>query len=59
MAYGFNIGAVIKATLKKILESAIPLILYTDSKSLYDCLVKLRTTKEKQLMVDLMSLRQS
>ncbi|KHJ30929.1 hypothetical protein EV44_g4216 [Erysiphe necator] len=30
-----------------------------DSHSLYDCLVKLDTTKEKRLMVDILCLRQS
>ena len=59
MAYEFDIRAVIKATLGKILGSAVSLILCTDSKSLYDCLVKLGTIKEKQFMVDMMSLRQS
>ena len=59
MAHDFDIGAVIKAIFGKMLKSVVSLILYTDSKSLYDCLVKLGTTKEKRLMIDVMSLRQS
>lgn len=59
MAHGFDLGAVLKATISKILQKDIPLILCTDSKSLYDCLVRLGTTLEKRLMVDVMSLRQS
>ena len=37
----------------------IPIIVCTDSYSLYECLVKLGTTTEKRLMIDIMSLRQS
>src|SRR5437588_10129020 len=37
----------------------IPTIVCTDSYSLYECLVKLGTTKEKRLMIDIMALRQS
>src|SRR6266498_689015 len=60
IAHGFDVGATIKSTIKKILRiDTLPLILYTDSKSLYDCLVKLGTTQEKRLIVDLMCLRQS
>jgi hypothetical protein len=59
MAYGFDMGAVIKSTIEVMLRIRLPLILCTDSKSLYDCLVKLGTTQEKRLMVDLMCLRQS
>ena len=33
--------------------------LYIDSKSLYDCLVRLGSTSEKRLMVDIMCLRQA
>jgi len=32
---------------------------YHNSKSLYDCLIKLGTTNEKRLMIDLMCFRQS
>ena len=59
MAYGFDIRVVIKATLGKIQGSAIPLILCIDSKSLYDCLVKLGITQEKRLIVDVISFCQS
>ena len=34
-----------------------PIVLYTDSFSLYECLVKLGTTKEKRLIIDIMALR--
>lgn len=54
----FNIGIVIKGTLRKILRFAISLILYTNLKSLYNCLIKLRTIQEKQLIIDVISLYQ-
>ena len=60
LAHGFDIGAAIKSTIQKILQlEQLPLVLCTDSKSLYDCLVKLGTTQEKRLIVDLMCLRQA
>ncbi len=60
LAHGFDIAAAIKSTVQKILQlEQLPLVLCTDSKSLYDCLVKLGTTQEKRLMVDLMCLRQA
>lgn len=60
LALGFDIAAAIKSTIQGILHlQHLPLVLCTDSKSLYDCLVKLGTTQEKRLMIDLMCLRQS
>jgi hypothetical protein len=59
MAHGFDIGTAIKSTVDKILQVNLPLILCADSKSLYDCLVRLGTTQEKRLMVDMMCLRQA
>ena len=37
----------------------MPVIVCTDSYSLYECLVKLGTTGEKRLMIDIMGLRES
>lgn len=54
--YEFNIGAVIKVILGKILKTIDLLILCPNSKSLYDYLVKLDIIPEKQLMIDLISL---
>lgn len=59
MSYGFDISVAIKTTFDKILGISVPIILCTDSKSLYDCLVKLGTTAEKRLMIDIMCLRQA
>jgi hypothetical protein len=44
MAHGFNIGAVVKSIVNRALEIDLPLVVYIDSKSLYECLVKLGTT---------------
>jgi hypothetical protein len=59
MSNAFDISSAIKSTIEKILRISLPLTICTDSKSLYDCLVKLGTTQEKRLMIDLMCLRQS
>jgi hypothetical protein len=59
MAHGFDIGVAIKATIDKILQINLPLVICTDSKSLYDCLVRLGITQEKRLMIDVMCLRQA
>jgi hypothetical protein len=56
---GFDIGSAINSTLRKIIHMDIPLILATDSKSLYDCFVRLGTVTEKRLMIDIMAMRQA
>lgn len=59
MAHGFDMGASVKSTVDLILQINLPLVLCTDSKSLYQCLVKLGTTQEKRLIIDVMCLRQA
>jgi hypothetical protein len=57
LAHGFNIKAAIKSTIQRILQlEQLPLILCTDLKSLYNCLVKLGITQEKRLIIDLICL---
>ena len=59
MVGGVNIAVVIGITLKIITDQlefpVIPIIIYTNSYSLYKCLVKLSTTKEKRFIIDIMA----
>jgi len=57
MAHGFNMGGSVKSTINKALEIEVLLVVYTDSKSLYEYLVKLGITREKRLIIDVMCLR--
>ncbi|KAI1762534.1 hypothetical protein GGR53DRAFT_521652 [Hypoxylon sp. FL1150] len=63
MIHGVDMGISIGGTLTSIFKQKslpeVPIVVCTDSYSLYECLVKLGTTKEKRLMIDIMSLRQS
>ena len=62
MANGVDIGFTIAATVSMILQQLslppAPLVVCTDSLSLYDCVVKLEITREKRLMIDIMALRE-
>lgn len=57
MAYA--IGSTLKLITERLGVPEIPTVICTDSFSLYECLVKLGTTKEKRLMIDIMAIRQS
>ena len=59
MNYEFDIQTVLKATIKKILQFNILLMIYIDFKSLYECFVKLKIIYEKRLMINVMNFRQS
>ena len=56
---GFDIGSVIQTTTSSILSTKIPLVMYTDSYLLYDCITKLGSIVEKHLMINIIGLQQS
>lgn len=61
--HGLNSRIVIKNTIDGIMKQLklpqIPLILCIDLRLLYDCPIKIGTTNEKRLMIDLIALRKS
>jgi len=63
MVSGVNIAIAIRTTLKIIIDQlelpVIPIIVCTNSYSLYKCLVKLSTIKKKRLIINIMALYQS
>ena len=63
IAGGVDISVSIATTLALITKQldlpAIPTIVCTDSFSLYEYIVKLGTTREKRLMIDIITIRQS
>jgi hypothetical protein len=62
MVRGVDIAITINTTLYIINEQLdlpkVSIVVYTNLYSLYKCLVKLSTTKEKRLIIDIIALRQ-
>ena len=56
---GFDIATALQSTIKGIIQAKILLILYTNSYSLYNYIIRLSTTAEKRLIINIMGLRQS
>jgi phosphoribosyl-AMP cyclohydrolase len=56
MAHGFNMSTLVKSIINKALEMELLLVVYMDSKSLYECLIKLGTTREKCLIINIICL---
>jgi hypothetical protein len=56
MAYSFNIGALVKSIINKVLEIELLLVIYINSKLLYKCLIKLSITREKRLIINIIYL---
>jgi hypothetical protein len=55
----FAIGFTLTIIIKQLRLFTILIIVCTDSYSLYECLVKLGTIKEKRLIIDIMAIRES
>lgn len=60
---GFDTAMSLATTLRMLTTRLglppIPVILGTDSKSLYECLIRLGTTDEKRLMINVMAIREA
>jgi len=56
IAHGFDISSLVKSMINKVLEIEVLLVIYINSKSLYEYLVKLGTTREKRLMINVIYL---
>jgi hypothetical protein len=58
-----DLAYVIAATLKIIIDQQnlpeIPIVFYIDSKFLYEYIIKLGITKEKRLIIDIITIRQA
>lgn len=59
MVHGFDVAATNRLTLNAMIDRLIPLHVYTDSRSLYDCLTRINQTTEKRLLIYLRMLRHS
>ncbi len=58
MIHDFDVDFVLKVILTKMIDILFSLILIIDSKSIYDCLMRLKIIVEKRLMINVMILRQ-
>ena len=54
---GFAIIIAVNIIIKQINLSLIPLVICTNSYSLYECIIKLEITREKRFMINIMILR--
>lgn len=59
MVLRFDTSYKISICISDMFNRKVPLIMYTDSKSLYESLVRIKTTTGKRPLIDLLMLRQS
>ena len=53
------IGTTINIIITRLVLPKVPIVVCTDLFSLYECLVKLGTIKEKRLIIDIIALREA
>jgi hypothetical protein len=53
------IGTIINRIIERLKLPKVPIVVCTNLFLLYKCLVKLSTTKEKQLIIDIIALREA
>ena len=58
MVHCFDVSSTVRLAFNAMLNSVIPLHVYTYSRSLYDCLTRINHTTEKRLLIYLRMLRQ-
>jgi len=56
ITHSFDISGLVKSIINKALEIEVLLVVYIDSKSLYEYLVKLGTIREKRLIINIIYL---
>lgn len=56
---GFDTGFTIRAQISEILQLDLPLLIYTDSKCLFDVMTTAKKTTEGRLMINIFAARQS
>lgn len=59
VVYAFDYESTVRLAVNGIMGKDIPLVIYTDAKSLFEGLVGINATTEKRLMIDLTMLRQA
>jgi hypothetical protein len=58
-AHAYDVGVAVKHSLDSMLGQNIDIILFTDSLTLFDCLITWCKTSERRLQIDIVVLRQS
>lgn len=59
MVQGFDVCSTIRIAINEMFDRSVPLNIYTDSRSLFDCQTNINRTTEKRLLIDLCMLRES